>query len=307
MSLQRFAGRCSRKIVSITRSCRNALVDLTGALKAVIRKPRESFQILSTLPEMLEGSDDATDWSNPPAQQNLPSTTSALSPDSGPNPLALFFESHTTGRGIWKFQHYFDIYHRHFEKFIGQEVHVVEIGVFSGGSLEMWRNYFGPKSTIYGIDIQEECREYAGEGIEIFIGDQSDHGFWQRFKEKVPRVDIVIDDGGHETRQQMVSLECMLPHLRPGGVYVCEDVHFVTNRFPAYVYGLSRHLNTFNYRHSTEHLPDTIDASKFQSSVQSVHLYPYVTVIEKSEVPVEQFRLPMHGTEWLAAGPFAQR
>ena len=305
MPLRTFAGRCFRKIISLTRSGRETLISLAGILKAFFRRPRESFEILSTLPEMLVGSQDARDWTNA-STQDPPSTASTLSTDSGPNPLAHFFESHTTGRGIWKFLHYFDIYHRHFEKFIGQEVHVVEIGVFSGGSLEMWRNYFGPKSTIYGIDIREECRGYAGDGIEIFIGDQADPGFWQRFKEKVPQVDIIIDDGGHETRQQMVSLESMLPHLRPGGVYVCEDVHFVTNKFPAYVYGLSRHLNTFNYRHSTEHLVDTVDASKFQRTVQSVHLYPYVTVIEKSEIPVEQFRLPMHGTEWLATGPLAK-
>src|SRR4051794_15999110 len=57
-----------------------------------------------------------------------------------------YWDAHTDGPGIWKFRHYFEIYHRHFSKFIGTEVHVAEIGVYSGGSLNMWKEYFGPKS-----------------------------------------------------------------------------------------------------------------------------------------------------------------
>jgi hypothetical protein len=59
--------------------------------------------------------------------------------------------------------------------------------------------------------------------IKIFIGDEEDRKFWRRFKAEVPAVDIVIDDGGHQTQQQVVTLEELLPHLRPGGVYICED------------------------------------------------------------------------------------
>jgi hypothetical protein len=45
-----------------------------------------------------------------------------------------------------KWEHYLDAYHRHFDRFRAQErVVVVEVGVQSGGSIEMWRRYFGPK------------------------------------------------------------------------------------------------------------------------------------------------------------------
>jgi hypothetical protein len=41
---------------------------------------------------------------------------------------------------------YLDAYHRHFERFRSQEkVVMVEVGVQSGGSINMWRNYFGDK------------------------------------------------------------------------------------------------------------------------------------------------------------------
>ena len=36
-----------------------------------------------------------------------------------------------------------------FEKFKGREVHVVEIGIYRGGSLDMWKEYFAPKARIY--------------------------------------------------------------------------------------------------------------------------------------------------------------
>src|SRR5690348_1201544 len=76
------------------------------------------------------------------------------------NPLRAFFTARSEGRGIWKWDHYFDVYHRHFERFRGEEVHILEIGIYSGGSLEMWHDYFGPKCHVYGVDVQPECMQY---------------------------------------------------------------------------------------------------------------------------------------------------
>lgn len=113
------------------------------------------------------------------------------------NPLEAYFNSHTSGRGIWKWTHYLDIYHRHFQRFIGKQVHILEVGVYSGGSLDMWKEYFGPKCQVYGIDIREECKALETESIKIFIGDQANRDFWTRFRKEVPVLDILIDDGGH--------------------------------------------------------------------------------------------------------------
>jgi hypothetical protein len=52
-------------------------------------------------------------------------------------------------------------------------------------------------------------------------------------------LDIVIDDGGHKYEQQVVNLEELLPHLRPNGVYLCEDVFSAFNLFASYVGGLA--------------------------------------------------------------------
>ena len=65
--------------------------------------------------------------------------------------------------------------------------------------------------------------------MEVFIGDQADRAFWKQFKEKVPAIDIIVDDGGHQVDQQVATLEELLPHLRPGGVYLCEDIQHTLN------------------------------------------------------------------------------
>jgi cephalosporin hydroxylase len=159
--------------------------------------------------------------------------------------------------------------------------------VYSGGSLLMWRDYFGDESTIYGVDIQPECRMYEQPGIRIFIGDQADPEFWREFREQVPDVDIVIDDGGHTTRQQIVTLEALLPHIRAGGVYLCEDVHRATNPFHAYIDGLTRHVNS-----SSGQPPGA------NQQIESVHRYSSLVVIEKPQLPVPPFEFVRGGTEW---------
>src|ERR1019366_716162 len=103
------------------------------------------------------------------------------------------------------------IYERHLQRFVGREIHIVEVGIFSGGSLPMWLEYFRAGGHIYGIDIEEACRAYAGDRIEIHIGDQADPTFWAKFLRGVPRVDVLIDDGGHEAHQQIATLKATLP------------------------------------------------------------------------------------------------
>jgi hypothetical protein len=56
------------------------------------------------------------------------------------------------GRLIHEWKHYFPIYERHFGEFVYKPVTVLEIGCGSGGSLQMWKRYFGPHATIVGIE-----------------------------------------------------------------------------------------------------------------------------------------------------------
>jgi hypothetical protein len=274
----------------------NDLRKLFVLIKFFRHQPRLTLKLLHGLPLTIRGSNYARDWqSNTWDDDDAPFSVEPDTNGISTNPLKTFLSSRKTGRGIWKWNHYFEIYQRHFSKFVGKDVHVLEIGVYSGGSLEMWREYFGQRCHVYGVDIEEACKCYQNDYTKIFIGDQADRNFWKFFKENVPMLDIIIDDGGHQTEQQIVTLEEMLPHLRPGGVYLCEDIHHVNNNFPAFMHGIIRNLNAHEISKSTTGYSPPI---KFQKWIKSAHFYPYVTVIEKNSRPLEELIAPKHGTEW---------
>jgi hypothetical protein len=219
------------------------------------------------------------------------------------NPLEDYFDAHVEGPGLWKWRHYFEIYHRHFQKFIGREVHVLEIGIYSGGSLSMWHHYFGGHAHVYGVDIEEACRTYETEHTTIFIGDQGDREFWRRVRSEAPLIDVVIDDGAHVPEKQIVALEELLPHLQPGGVYLCEDIHGGFNQFASYISGLWHFLNEYQAEVGPEM---AITPLPFQRFIRSIHLYPFVVAIEKGDLPVNRFVAPRKGTEWQPFTPFAK-
>ena len=89
----------------------------------------------------------------------------------------------------------------------------------------MWRNFFGKKAKIIGIELNPEAKKLEKYGFKIFIGDQSNHNFWKNFYNKVGKIDILIDDGGHTKLQQVTSLMESLKNIRKGGMIVVEDTH----------------------------------------------------------------------------------
>ena len=99
---------------------------------------------------------------------------------------------------------------------------------------------------------------------------------------------------------RIVTLEEMLPHIRPGGVYVCEDVHGVNNDFAAYAHGLAAGLNAATPKayEGAAYGGVAVKPTPFQQSILSFHLYPFVVVIEKAEELTEEFVAPKHGTQW---------
>ena len=139
------------------------------------------------------------------------------------NPLLEYFNTND-GRLIHKWMHYFEIYHRHFSHYRGTKPTVVEFGVAYGGSLQMWKHYFGDGARICGIDINPKCKVVEEDGIEVFIGDQEDRRFLQELAASLGPIQILIDDGGHKMRQQITTFEEMYPSISIPGVYLVEDL-----------------------------------------------------------------------------------
>lgn len=201
--------------------------------------------------------------------------------------LEIYFKQNDK-RVIDKWIHYFDIYERHFSNYRNKEIVIVEAGVFHGGSLQMWKHYFGDRAKIYGIDINPNCKEVEEENIEILIGSQTDRNFLRSLKDKIPPIDILIDDGGHTMNQQIIFYEELYGHVKENGVYLCEDTH--TSYWRRYGGGLKRRNSFIEYSknfidklHAFHSEQSSFRESTFTSSTNSVHFYDSVVVLEKKQ------------------------
>jgi 23S rRNA U2552 (ribose-2'-O)-methylase RlmE/FtsJ len=215
------------------------------------------------------------------------------------NPISEYFFNNP-GRLIHKWHHYFEIYHRHFARFRGRSPVMVEIGVFHGGSLQMWRDYFGPGARIVGIDIDPRCRRFEDESTTILIGDQSDRRFLAEVRERLPQIDILIDDGGHTMTQQIATFDELYPHIQPEGIYLCEDIH--TSLMEEYGGGYRREGTFLEYSkalvdrlygwHSRE--PNRLTVDDMTRTTFALHFYDSVLVMEKR--PMKPPQNTMTGT-----------
>jgi hypothetical protein len=124
-----------------------------------------------------------------------------------------------------KIRSYFSAYAYLFSQFRGTCCTFVETGVLGGGSLFMWREWLGPRARIIGVDLNPAAKNLESYGFEIFIGDQGDPAFWDRIFDEIGPFDILLDDGGHQSFQQIVTLNCALRHARKKSFVVIEDTH----------------------------------------------------------------------------------
>ena len=227
------------------------------------------------------------------------------------NDLQGIFDSHS-GKRVEKWAHYFEIYDRHFSKFRNTDVHIVEIGVSHGGSLQLWKEYFGAQAHIFGVDINPHCQALEEDQVRIFIGDQSDKEFLERLARDIPRIDILIDDGGHFFDQQINTFEILFPKISVNGVYLCEDLHTSYWR-KGYGGGIGKRGTFIEY---SKKLIDQLNAwhhggdiSEFTKSAHSMHFYDSILAIEKR--PIQRPKVCSAGIEtvpeYIAPLSFAKR
>lgn len=205
------------------------------------------------------------------------------------NDLENIFSEHK-GHRIHKWHHYLEIYDRHFSRFRGQQLNLLEIGVSHGGSLQMWKSYFGSGVNVFGMDINPNCKRLEEERVQIFIGDQADRSFLQSVKDQTPALDILIDDGGHTMEQQINTFEVLFPHVKDHGIYLIEDLH--TSYAAQFGGGIRRPGTFIEYSknfiddlhawHSEQ--PDEFGISDLTRSVHSLHYYDSMLVMEKRPV-----------------------
>lgn len=190
---------------------------------------------------------------------------------------------------------YTDIYEIYFNSYRDIDFNFLEIGVYDGASLKMWKDYF-IKAKIVSIDIDKRCKSFEEERINIEIGDQTDQSFLTSVSYKHGSFSIILDDGGHSNKQQITSFETLFPLLNPGGIYMIEDLHC------SYVKGSiwdDYHISTTDY---LKNLVDKINLygksfigykeignqrlDYYERNIDYIHFYKSICVICKKQTSI---------------------
>jgi hypothetical protein len=120
---------------------------------------------------------------------------------------------------------YLDTYDPILEPWVGKKISLCELGIYKGGSLQLWQDYF-PLSKIVGIDLNIPKDFKPVGNIHMYQGSQEDTKFLSDVaNETAPDgFDIIIDDASHIGELTKISFWHMFDnHLKPGGLYVIED------------------------------------------------------------------------------------
>ena len=189
---------------------------------------------------------------------------------------------------VHKWHHYLSIYERYFSPYRYQRPRFLEIGVSKGGSLAIWRQYFGSDATIYGIDIDPACMIFNGEHGQVRIGSQDDAKFLESVVNEMGGVDIILDDGSHFSKHIRASLETLFPLLSAGGVYMVEDLHATYwkshkggyQKPNSFIGDIRQMYDDMHHWYHSE--GQKINATA--NHLSALHLYDSIAVLEKNKV-----------------------
>jgi hypothetical protein len=193
----------------------------------------------------------------------------------------------TDHRALTKWKHYFQIYEREMNCFLNKPISFLEIGVFKGGSIPMWKDYFPKGSSLTFIDIDPACKDLEIEGTQVRIGNQADPDFLAALAQEFGPFDLILDDGSHISQHQIKSFENLWPHLKNGGLYMVEDCH--TSYWPGFGGGYRNEASFIEYGKrliDTMHswYTDQDDLFPFQpmaKELNSVRFFDSIVAIEK--------------------------
>ena len=207
--------------------------------------------------------------------------------------------------GGHKWLDYFLIYDREFSVLRGKQSRVLEIGVYKGASLKMWREYFGSACTIVGIDIDEDCRKFddPSNDIHVRIGSQADGIFLRDVIQEFGPFDLIMDDGSHVASHQIASFNALfLDGLGKNGIYYIEDLEgnywgdvsgqldqeISTMDFlkmvidmPNFVFKGNQYEDFFI---NDERLKDSFVVPRISTLIESVKFYRGVAIIQKQHM-----------------------
>lgn len=208
--------------------------------------------------------------------------------------------------GGMKWSHYFRVYRELFDSRRDQPMKILEIGVFKGASLKVWKSYFRhPESTVVGIDIDPNCAKFdaPAERIHVRIGSQTDFEFLRQVVAEFGPFDVIIDDGSHVSGHILTSFNFLfLRGLKDPGLYFVEDLHAMY--WPSYrdtysdLFDMCRemvHQMHAHYRQvafgdifvsrPSEQRKDVYNVPRLATLVREIRIFDSMVAIERAHMP----------------------
>tara|TARA_Y100000816_G_scaffold274332_1_gene241532 strand:- start:329 stop:1183 length:855 start_codon:yes stop_codon:yes gene_type:complete len=177
---------------------------------------------------------------------------------------------------IQKGHNYSSHYEKYFSKFKNRDVlKILEIGSLFGAGAASFIKYF-ENVKIVSLDINPFNMKYYSKKIRsIFIDTQSKNIINDLANYIKDDFDIIIDDGSHNKRDQILTLNYFLPKLKKKGIYVIEDttqyLHVPSLNHDRMDYGVNEFLESVkkNGNHKSQYLT-SLEKKKIQSDIKNI-------------------------------------
>jgi len=200
---------------------------------------------------------------------------------------------------------------------------MMEIGIQSGGSMMMWRHAFGSKlEQLVGVDLNPNTKSWEkfGSNVKVEIGSQGDPVFLDSLAAKYrdDGIDVILDDGSHIPAHIILTFAKLWPLVRPGGVYMIEDLHGPSPVWDWLYFGFNNSQINWPGIMGAESKKGPVNSlprgnigffnqfpamSALQADVYSVNAYPYMISFRKRGQRLTSMPAPRHGSQWIPYGP----
>ena len=216
---------------------------------------------------------------------------------------------------------------------------MLELGVQSGGSLEMWKYYFGSQIEVHGVDINPLCLKFddPARNISVHLGSASDSALMSSLARRLAPIDFVIDDASHHSPDILAAFAHLYPALRmappgegahrDGGIYMVEDLlsnYWISAEFQegaqnadTFVNNVKRMVDRMHVQYAknftdqdrpgknrpgrrwVQYLPEA-DEYNLSKTLLGIHVYDKIVVLEKGRLYDERGKF--YSREVLAGG-----
>jgi len=125
---------------------------------------------------------------------------------------------------------YGNFYEKYFDKIKNKNLNILEIGSFYGNASASLFFYF-KNSFLYAADIFPDLFRYKSTRVDNFFVDSSNEVSLEKNIINIPIMfDIIIEDASHSFKDQIISLFLLFKKIKPGGLFIIEELDFPDTR-----------------------------------------------------------------------------